>query len=251
MSLVVRKEGGRIRRYVHLSTGNYNATTARLYTDVGLLTCRPDFGEDATNVFNLLTGIGHYQPTKKLLLAPFELHRRMLSLIERETENARRGRRARIIAKMNALLDGEIIQALYRASQAGVRIDLLVRGICCLRPQVPGVSERITVRSIVDRFLEHSRLFYFENAGRPEYWVGSADWMPRNFFRRIEAIFPIEDPALRRRVKHELLGLPLADNVNAWFLQADGIYRRAAANGDPPLRSQVEFIRRATRQRRG
>jgi polyphosphate kinase len=245
--LVVRQEEDGIRRYVHLSTGNYNLTTARLYTDVGLLTCRPDFGEDATNVFNLLTGIGHYQPTRKLLLAPFELHRRMLAFIERETGHARRGRPARIIVKMNALVDGEIIEALYRASQAGVKIDLLVRGICCLRPGCPGLSENITVRSIVDRFLEHSRLFYFENGGRPELWAGSADWMPRNFFRRIEAVFPIEDARLRRRIREELLAIPMADNVNAWRLKPDGAYERMNAAGQAPLRSQWEFMEKATR----
>ncbi|HEX4119537.1 MAG TPA: polyphosphate kinase 1 [Verrucomicrobiae bacterium] len=242
MCLVVRKEQSGIRRYVHLSTGNYNATTARLYTDIGLLTCQPDFGEDATNVFNLLTGVGHYQPTEKLMLAPFELHRRIVAMIEREAANARRGLRTRIIAKMNALLDGDVIEALYLASQAGVKIDLLVRGICCLRPGLPDVSENITVRSIVDRFLEHSRIFYFENAGRPEYWVGSADWMARNFFRRIEAVFPIEDPRLRRRVKNELLGIPLADTVQSWELHSDGQYRRV---NRPGIRSQEEFIKRA------
>jgi len=247
MCLVVRKEHDGIRRYVHLSTGNYNLTTARLYTDVGLLTCQPDFGEDATNVFNLLTGIGHYQPTRKLLLAPFELHRRMLGFIERETANAQRGRPAHIIAKMNALVDRDIIQALYRASQAGVKIDLLVRGICCLRPQWPGLSENITVRSIVDRFLEHSRLFYFENGGRPELWAGSADWMPRNFVRRIESVFPIEDPRLRKRMKEELLGIPLADNVKAWRLKPDGTYERVSPSSTAPIRSQLEFMERALR----
>jgi polyphosphate kinase len=245
VALVVRKEFDGIVRYVHLSTGNYNPITSRLYTDVGLLTCRADFGEDATNLFNLLTGIGHYERTKKLLLAPFEMHQRMIGYIDREAANARRGRPARIVAKMNALLDGDVIQALYRASQAGVKVDLLVRGICCLRPRVPGLSENITVRSIVDRFLEHSRIFYFENAGRPEYWCGSADWMPRNFFRRIEAVFPIEDRKLRRRIKLELLGIPLADNVKAWLLEADGQYRRARKGSKPLIRSQVEFVRRA------
>jgi polyphosphate kinase len=245
--LVVRQEEDGLRRYVHLSTGNYNLTTARLYTDVGLLTCRPDFGEDATNVFNLLTGIGHAQPTRKLLLAPFAMHRRMLASIERETDHARRGRPARIIVKMNALVDGEVIQALYRASQAGVKIDLLVRGICCLRPGVPGLSANITVRSIVDRYLEHSRLFYFENGGRPEVWAGSADWMPRNFFRRIEANFPIEEARLRRRVKEELLAIPLADNVKAWRLKPDGSYERVSAAGQPPVRSQQEFMERTMR----
>ncbi len=245
MCLVVRKEADGIFRYVHLSTGNYNPITARLYTDLGLLTCEPGFGEDATNTFNVITGLGRNQPTKKLLLSPFEMHRRIVGFIERETANARRGRRARMIARVNALVDGEIIEALYRASQAGVEIDLLVRGICCLRPQVPGLSENITVRSIVDRFLEHCRIFYFENAGRPEYWLGSADWMPRNFFRRIEADFPIEAPRLRRRIKSEVLAIALADNVKAWFLHADGVYRRPAKTG-PPRRSQMEFIARAT-----
>jgi polyphosphate kinase len=247
MCLVVRKEGDGIRRYVHFSTGNYNLTTARIYTDIGLLTCQPDFGEDATNVFNLLTGIGHYLPTRKLLLSPFEMHRRMVAFIDREAANAQLGRPARIIARMNALVDGEIIKALYRASQAGVKIDLLVRGICCLRPQCPGLSENITVRSIVDRFLEHSRIFYFENGGRAELWAGSADWMPRNFFRRIEANFPIEDARLRRRVKQELLGIPLADNVKAWHLNSDGTYERIESAGQTPLRSQVEFMERAMR----
>jgi polyphosphate kinase len=245
MCLVVRKEEDGLRRYVHLSTGNYNLTTARLYTDVGLLTCQPDFGEDATNVFNLLTGIGHYQPTRKLLLSPFEMRRRIIAFMDREAANARSGRPARIIAKMNALVDGEVIQALYRASQAGVKIDLLVRGICCLRPQWPGLSENITVRSVVDRFLEHTRLFYFENGGRPEYWAGSADWMPRNFLRRIEANFPIEDPRLKRRVKEELLGIPLADNVKAWHLKFDGTYERMRSAQEPPVRSQMEFMKRA------
>jgi polyphosphate kinase len=243
--LVVRKDDDGIRRYVHLSTGNYNPTTARLYTDTGLLTCQPDFGEDATSVFNLLTGIGHFQAGKKILLSPFQMHRRMLALIEREADNARRGAPARIIAKMNALSEGEIIEALYRASQAGVKIDLLVRGICCLRPGLRGLSERITVRSIVDRFLEHSRIFYFGNGGRPEVFLGSADWMPRNFFRRIEAVFPVEDPALRRRVETELLGIPLADEARAWLLQASGTYKRARPKRRPGLRSQMEFIRLA------
>jgi polyphosphate kinase len=245
MCLVVREDGDGIRRYVHLSTGNYNPTTARLYTDAGLLTCQPDFGEDAGNVFNLLTGIGHFQEGKKIVLSPFQLHRRMLALIGREAENARRGEAARIIAKMNALTDGEIIGALYEASQAGVRIDLLVRGICCLRPGLPGLGENITVRSIVDRFLEHSRIFYFENGGRPEMFLGSADWMPRNFFRRIESVFPVEDAALRHRVRTELLDIPLADEARAWLLQADGSYRRARPKSRPPRRSQVEFIKLA------
>jgi polyphosphate kinase len=246
MCLIVRKEEESIRRYVHLSTGNYNPTTARLYTDLGLLTCQPDFGEDATNLFNLLTGIGRFQPTRKLLVSPFQLHDRILQLVQREADHARLGRPARIIAKMNALLDGDIIQALYRASQAGVKIDLLVRGICCLRPEWPGLSDRITVRSVVDRFLEHSRIYYFENAGQPDLFLGSPDWMPRNFFRRIEVVFPVEDPALRERVKNELLDTCLADNLKSWHLRADGVYERRRSAGEPPRRSQLEFIRRAS-----
>jgi polyphosphate kinase len=242
MCLVVRREEDGLRRYVHLSTGNYNPTTARLYTDLGLLTCQPDFGEDATNLFNLLTGIGRFQATRKLLVSPFELHGRILQLIRREADNARHGRPARIIAKMNALLDGEVIQELYRASQAGVKIDLLVRGICCLRPQWPGVSDHITVRSVVDRFLEHSRIYYFENGGEPEIFMGSPDWMPRNFFRRIETVFPVEAPPLRERLKNEVLETCLADNVKAWHLQADGKYVRRRPPAAPPRRSQSEFI---------
>jgi len=242
MCLVVRREEDGIRRYVHLGTGNYNPATARLYTDLGLLTCRPDFGEDATNLFNLLTGIGRFQPARKLLVSPYQLHGRILYFIQREAENARNGRPARIIAKMNALLDGEVIQALYRASQAGVKIDLLVRGICCLRPQWPGLSDRITVRSVVDRFLEHSRIYYFENAGRPDIFMGSPDWMPRNFFRRIEAVFPVEDSLLRKRVKNQVLGIGLADNIKAWHLRADGTYARRKPPSAAPRRSQSEFL---------
>ncbi|MDB6063874.1 MAG: polyphosphate kinase 1 [Pedosphaera sp.] len=243
MCLVVRRDEDRIRRYVHLGTGNYNPTTARLYTDIGLLSCRSSLGEDATNLFNLLTGISQFQGTRKLLVAPFELHDRMLALIQREAANARKGLPARIIAKMNALVDREIIEALYEASQAGVKIDLIVRGICCLRPQVKGVSDNITVRSIVDRFLEHSRIFYFENACQPEIFVGSADWMPRNFYRRIEVVFPIEDGNLRERVISELLALPLQDNVKARLMHSDGTYHRARLKrGETAHRSQWEFI---------
>jgi polyphosphate kinase len=243
---VVRREGHFIRRYVHLATGNYNPTTAKFYTDLGLLTCRAEFGEDATNFFNLLTGICQFQGMRRLLAAPFELHQRVLDLIERETANARRGLPARIIAKINSLADRQTIEALYRASEAGVKIDLIVRGICCLRPGLKGVSENITVRSIVDRFLEHSRIYYFENACQPQVFIGSADWMPRNFFRRIELAVPIEDGVLRERITSEILAISLADTDKARFLQADGSYRRAAAparNGKP-IRSQVEFMAR-------
>ncbi|HZV36994.1 MAG TPA: polyphosphate kinase 1, partial [Verrucomicrobiae bacterium] len=246
--LVVRRDEDRIRRYVHLGTGNYNPTTARLYTDLGMLSCRNDLGEDATNLFNLLTGISQFQGMRKLLVAPFELHDRMMALIQREAANARKGLPARIIAKMNALVDREIIEALYDASQAGVQVELIVRGICCLRPQMKGVSENIHVRSILDRFLEHSRIFYFENACQPEIFVGSADWMPRNFYRRIEAIFPVEDGNLRERIISELLAIPLRDNAKARLMNADGTYERAKpADGETAQRSQMEFIAAATR----
>jgi len=241
--LVVRREGHHIRRYVHLATGNYNPTTARFYTDVGLFTCRPEFGEDATNFFNLLTGICQFQGTQRLLVAPFELQERMLQLVEREAENARRGLPARIILKINSLAERRVIEALYRASEAGVMIDLIVRGICCLRPGVKGISTNITVRSIVDRFLEHSRLYYFENACQPEVFVSSADWMQRNFARRIELAFPIQDGNLRERMIREILAISLADNTKARFLQADGAYRLATpARGQSPRRSQAEFL---------
>ncbi|MBC8096452.1 MAG: polyphosphate kinase 1 [Akkermansiaceae bacterium] len=241
--LVVRREGHQIRRYVHLGTGNYNPSTARLYTDLGLLTCRPEFGEDITNFFNLLTGICQFQGMKKLLVAPFELHDRMLQLIDREADTAQRGLPAHIIAKVNSLAEERIIEALYRASRAGVKIDLIVRGICSLRPGVKGLSENITVRSIVDRFLEHSRVFYFENACQPQVFISSADWLPRNFFRRIELAFPIEDGVLRERITREILGLSLADNIKARFLASDGSYHRhQPSNGDKPRRSQREFV---------
>ena len=242
-TLVVRREGYHIRRYVHLASGNYNPTTARLYTDIGLLTCRPELGEDVTNLFNLLTGICQFQGMQKLLVAPFELHERLLQLIERERENARRGLPGRIIAKLNSLAEAKVIEALYRASQAGVRIDLLVRGTCCLRPGLKGLSDHITVRSIVDRFLEHSRIYYFENACQPQVFVASADWLPRSFFRRIELAFPIEDGLLRERLIGELLAVSLGDNTKARLLQADGSYRQARpAAGEEARRSQCEFM---------
>jgi polyphosphate kinase len=247
VALVVRSEGGQIRRYVHLATGNYNPTTARFYTDIGLLTCKPEFGEDATNLFNLLTGLCQFQGMKKLIAAPFDLHTRLLQLIEREIGHAQKGLPAKIIARMNSLVEPTLIEALYRASQAGVKIELIVRGICCLRPGVKGVSDHITVRSIVDRFLEHSRIYYFENARQSEVFAGSADWMPRNLFRRIEVVFPVEDGNLRERIISEILAVTLADNVKARFLRSDGSYRRAETGKSTKLRrSQEEFIRLAT-----
>jgi polyphosphate kinase len=242
-ALVVRREGNQIRRYVHLATGNYNPTTAKLYTDLSLLTCRAEFGEDATNLFNLLTGICQFQGMSKLIVAPFDLHTSLLQLIAREAGNARRGLPARIIAKFNSLVEPQLIEALYAASHAGVKIDLVVRGICCLRPGVAGLSENITVRSIVDRFLEHSRIYYFDNACQPEVFVASADWMPRNLFHRIEVMFPVEDGILCDRIIREILGTTLADNTKARILGADGVYRRAEIpSGAKPRRSQMDFI---------
>jgi polyphosphate kinase len=242
-SLIVRREGHFIRRYVHLATGNYNPTTARIYTDLGLLTCKPEFGEDATNFFNLLTGICQFQGMSKLIVAPFELQPRLLKLIERESESAKRGLPARIIAKINSLADRETIEALYAASQAGVKIELVVRGLCCLRPGLAGISENITVRSIVDRFLEHTRFYYFENACQPQVFVASADWMPRNFYRRIEIVFPIEDGVLRERLTNEIMGAILADNTKARILQADESYHQLSpAKGQKARRCQHEFM---------
>jgi len=246
-ALVVRREGNQIRRYVHLGTGNYNPNTAKLYTDISLLTCRPEFGEDASNLFNLLTGICQFQGLNKLIAAPFDLHAKLLQLIAREAANARRGLPARIIAKLNSLVEPELIEALYAASQAGVKIQLIIRGICCLRPGVPGLSENIEVRSIIDRFLEHSRIYYFENALQPEVFCGSADWMQRNLFRRIEIVFPIEDGVLADRVIREILNVSLADNTKARLLGADGLYHLAKTSADEkPRRSQREFMQLAT-----
>lgn len=242
--LVVRREGQHIRRYVHLATGNYNPTTARLYTDIGLLTCRPEFGEDATNFFNLLTGICQFQGLKKLLVAPFDLHERMIQMIRAEAENARTGLPARVVARMNSLADEAIIRELYLASQAGVSIDLVVRGICCLRPGIKGVSDNITVRSVVDRFLEHSRVFYFENGCQPRVFIGSADWLPRNFFRRIELVFPVEDGLLRDRLINEILAFTFKDNVKARVMRPNGFYRMTRPEkGVAEFRSQTEFIK--------
>ena len=247
LALVVRAENETIRRYLHLGTGNYNPSTARLYTDISLLTCRPEFGEDATHLFNLLTGICQFQGTRRLLVAHFEMHGRLIELIARETDNVRKGLPSRIIAKMNALVDTQIIDALYVASQAGVEVDLIVRGICCLRPGIPGLSERIRVRSIVDRFLEHARIWYFENARRPEVFIASADWMPRNLFKRIEVAFPVEDGRLRDRIMEEILPIQLADTEKARLLLPDGTSAPPpATTGAPRRRSQSEFIQLAS-----
>jgi polyphosphate kinase len=241
-SLVVRREADGIRRYVHLSTGNYNPTTARIYTDLGLFTARPEFGEDTSELFNLLTGYSQGRRWRKFLVAPLGLREQVVELINREGRNAELGQPARIIVKMNALVEPTVIDALYRAAQAGVRIDLVVRGTCCLRPDISGLSENIRVISIVDRFLEHSRIFYFENAGDPEVFLGSADWMPRNFFRRIELMFPVEDARLKARLIQELLPVILNDNLKARQLRGDGTYLRLTpAEGQEPIRSQAVF----------
>ncbi|MEM9069200.1 MAG: polyphosphate kinase 1 [Myxococcota bacterium] len=243
--LIVRREAGQLRRYVHLGTGNYNPKTAKLYTDISLFTARPAFGRDATALFNLLTSCTAPREWQKLIAAPLGLHETVLGMIEREAAFARAGKPARILGKMNSLQDPDVIRALYRASQAGVQIDLIVRGICCLRPGIAGISDNIRVRSIVDRFLEHHRLFYFESGGRQLLFGSSADWMPRNFHRRIEVMFPIEDDAIRRRVVDQVLGIALDDNVKASVLHSDGSYARVETPEDGEgdrVRSQARFL---------
>ena len=242
MLLIVRREGGVLRRYVHLSTGNYHQVTSRTYTDLGLMTANPDIGEDTHLLFLQLSGLGPVIHLKCLLNAPFTLHQGMMDRIEREAAHARAGRPARIVAKMNALTEAQVIRRLYGASQAGVEIDLIVRGACALRPGIPGVSERIRVRSIVGRFLEHSRVYWFGNDGAPELYCSSADWMERNLLWRIETCFPIRDPALARRVYDEALANYLADNTQAWLLQTDGSYVRAHSDGAPPHGAQSALL---------
>jgi polyphosphate kinase len=240
--LIVRREKGTLRRYVHLSTGNYNPSTARAYTDISLMTSKPPLCEDASSLFNLLTGYSAPPKWNSFIVSPLGLHEAVLGLIQREADHARAGRPARISAKMNALVDEDVIEALYRASQAGVPITLLVRGICCLRPGVPKVSETVEVRAIVDRFLEHGRLFQFTNGGKDEVYLSSADWMPRNFHRRVEIMVPIEDPVLRAKLI-EILNVTVADNVKSWSLRSDGSYARTAPKAGAPLvRSQQRFM---------
>ncbi|OGI44584.1 MAG: RNA degradosome polyphosphate kinase [Candidatus Muproteobacteria bacterium RBG_16_65_31] len=246
MILVVRRERTRLRHYVHLGTGNYHDRTARVYTDFGLLTCDDAIGNDVHKLFLQLTSLGRVSKLQKLLQSPFTLHKELLQKIEREAEHARRGKPARLTAKMNALVEPNIIQALYRAAQAGVKIDLIVRGICCLRPGVPGLSDNIRVRSIIGRFLEHTRVFCFHNDGKDEVYCASADWMDRNFFRRVEVVFPIEDKALRGRVLKEALGRYLADNTQAWELQPDGSYTRLTSDGAEPVSAQATLLKELT-----
>jgi polyphosphate kinase len=243
MALVVRRETDGLHRYVHLGTGNYNATTARIYEDLCLLTCRPEFGQDASELFNLLTGYSRQSRYRKLLVAPLGLRDGILKRIEREIRIHQERGNGCLMFKMNALVDPEIIAALYRASQAGVQVDLMVRGICCLRPGMPGVSEHIRVRSIVGRFLEHSRIYYFENGGNEEIFLGSADMMQRNLEHRVETVFPIEDPVLRTAIRGNLLDRVWADTTNARELLPDGSYRYVQPEpGEPPFDSQKWFI---------
>ena len=244
ITLVVRKEEDEIRRYVHLGTGNYNDSTAKLYTDMGMFTSKTRYGEDATAVFNMLSGYSEPLVWNKLSLAPLWLRGKFLSLIEREKEHAKNGRPARIIAKMNSLCDPGIIEALYDASEAGVEIDLIVRGICCLRAGIKGLSEHIRVRSIVGTFLEHSRIFYFENNGNAEYYMGSADWMPRNLDKRVEILFPVEDPILQEEIYH-ILHMQLSDTKKAHLLMPDGHYVKVDQRGKTPLNSQLYFCEEA------
>lgn len=240
--LIIRREKSGLRRYVHLSTGNYNTTTSRLYTDIGLLTCRPEIGEDASSLFNLLTGYSAPAKWNSLVVAPLGLHEAILGLIARETEHAQRGRPARIVAKMNSLVDEDAVEALYRASQAGVSITLLVRGICVLRPGIPGISDNIEVRALIDRYLEHGRIFHFSNGGKDEVYLSSADWMPRNFHRRIEVMLPVEDVGLRARLI-DILQVTLADTAKAWVMTPHGTYERAQVRMPQiPFRSQQRFI---------
>jgi polyphosphate kinase len=246
MALVVRREGRQLKRYVHLGTGNYHAGTAKLYTDLGLLTSDTALTEDVQKVFQQLTAMGKPGKLKKILQAPFTLHKAMLDLINREIAFAHKGRQARIIAKMNSLEEPTIIEALYKASQAGVRIDLIVRGFCCLRPGIKGVSENIHVRSIIGRFLEHSRIFYFHNDGNYELFCASADWMERNFFRRIETCFPIEDKRMKKKVLKEGLLNYLSDNTQSWILQSDGTYRQNTPGNSKPRSAQQMLLEQYT-----
>ncbi len=242
MAMVVRREEGRLVRYVHLGTGNYHPRTARLYTDFDLLTSRPDICADVNEVFQQLTGLGKATKLRLVWQSPFTMHARVIEAIDAETRNARAGKPAAIAAKMNALLEPAVIEALYRASQAGVKVDLLVRGVCALRPGVPGLSERIRVRSVVGRFLEHTRIFRFANAGEERVWLSSADWMDRNFFRRIELAFPVTDPKLAQRVVREGLRPYLEDNTQTWEMRPDGTYERRKRGRGKRRCAQAELM---------
>ncbi len=241
-ALVVRQEGNRLVRYVHIGTGNYNPKTARFYSDLGIFSCCDDLGADLTDLFNYLTGYSRQREYRKLLVAPVNMREKFLQLIQREIENQKQGYPSYIIAKMNSLVDPEIISALYEASQMGVNIDLIIRGICCIRPKVKGLSDRIRVISVIGRFLEHSRIFYFSNSGKEQVYIGSADWMPRNLDARVEVITPIEDISLVKELK-QILEIVLADNRQAWDLRADGTYiQRHPKDGEPEMSSQKHFM---------
>jgi polyphosphate kinase len=243
MSLIVRQEGQTLRRYVHLGTGNYNPNTATVYTDLGLFTADEDMAFDVSALFNLLTGYSQGHAWRKLIVAPEDLHRRTIELIEAQAQRAREGRPSRIFAKLNALADHRVIEALYRASQAGVPIELLVRGICCLRPGLPGISENIRVTSIVDRFLEHSRIYVFSPDDEAQVYLASADWMPRNFYRRVEVMFPVEAPRLKQQILEEIIPIYRRDNVKTRQLNADGTYSRLQlTDGSPRSRSQEQLL---------
>ncbi|HEY6564431.1 MAG TPA: polyphosphate kinase 1, partial [Pirellulaceae bacterium] len=235
LSLVVRREDHGVRRYVHLATGNYNPATAMIYTDLGLFTCDDDLATDVSALFNLLTGYSQGHTWRKLVVAPNDLQRRTRELIDEQTARARKGRAARIIAKINSLVDPRVIEALYCASQAGVDVELFVRGVCCLRPGIPGISENIRVRSIVDRFLEHSRILVFGPDETAQIFLSSADWMPRNFYRRVEIMFPVESPGLRKRILQEILPAYRADNVKSRALQPNGAYVRVPRGPDETM----------------
>ncbi|MBC7792949.1 MAG: polyphosphate kinase 1, partial [Clostridia bacterium] len=239
---IVRREAKGLRYYTHLGTGNYHAKTARAYTDFGYLTASKEIGEDVHKIFLQLTGLGKVVTLTKLLQSPFTLQQQMTKLIDDEIEHAKAGRPARIAAKLNSLSEPGIISALYKASQAGVQIDLLVRGVCGLRPGIPGVSDNIRVRSIIGRFLEHSRVYYFNAGGEEITYCSSADWMNRNFFRRVECAFPIEDPILKRRVYDEAIGRSLEDNAQAWLLRSDGTYERCKNDGKSRAAVQVSLL---------
>lgn len=250
IALVVRREGGSIRRYVHMSTGNYNPVTAQLYTDLGYFTCDEEIGADATDLFNYLTGYSAKVSYRKLLVAPINLRDRLEGLIRREIDHQQQGRRGHLILKMNSLMDKSIIRLLYQASQAGVRLDLIVRGICCLRPGLPGISDNIRVVSIVGRFLEHSRIFYVRNGGEEEIYLGSADLMPRNLNHRVEALFPVESPRLVQYLRDEVLATYLADNTQAREMLSSGSYRRLTPNGDEPrINSQAWLLKHRSEKR--
>jgi polyphosphate kinase len=251
VAMVVRQEGKKVRRYVHLSSGNYNPNTALVYTDLGLFTADKVIADDVSALFNLLTGYSQKHEWQKLVIAPSDLKRRTIELIDEQAARAQEGKRARIIAKLNSLVDRKTIEALYRASQAGVPIDLLVRGICCLRPGLPGISETIRVQSVVDRFLEHSRIFVFGEGPKEQVFLSSADWMPRNFERRVEVMFPVEAEDLRRRIVDEIIPTYLKDNRRTRVLQADGTYVRAKAEDEAPHRSQVELLALAASREEG